>query len=145
MVMPGDALGGDEAAHGKGVDQGVVEVLVLGDVGGGNVARFAHRLRLRPSVDRLRFGKRFCRLVHAETVFGTGADESLGVHSAVQMVVQVGALGHAHQEFTQSKRVFTHPLQLLRGALFGSCLCRRSLGRDLGESKCGNEAKKGKR
>ena len=47
----------------------VVEALVLGDVGGGNVARFAHRLGPAPGLDRLRFGERLAACVHAETVF----------------------------------------------------------------------------
>jgi hypothetical protein len=59
MVVPGHACRRDEAAHGKGVDQCVVEALVLGNVGGRNIARFANELRLRARIDRLRFASAF--------------------------------------------------------------------------------------
>ena len=145
MVMPGHALGRDEAAHGEGIDQGIVEVLVLGDFGGGNIARLADRLGRGSRLDRLRLGERLGGLIDAETVFTPDADERLGVDGAVQMIVQVGALRHALEEVAQGKRVGADLLQLLRGALFGSWrrLGRRS-GRDLGQSEGGDEQKKGK-
>jgi len=138
MVVPGHALGRDEAPHGEGVDQSVIKVLFLGDLGRGKIACLAYWRGRGSGFDRLRFGESFGGLIHAETVLTTDADEGFGIYGAVQMIVQVGALRHAQQEVAQSKRVGADLLQLLRGALFGTCRClRRSPGRDLGQSESG--------
>ncbi len=57
MIVPGLALGGHEAAHREGIDQPVVELLGLGNIGGFDVALLADRLGLGTRPDRLRLGE----------------------------------------------------------------------------------------
>jgi hypothetical protein len=60
--------------------------------------------------------------IHAETVFDGLLNESLGIDGAVQMIVQVGALGHALQEVAQNKRIVADSFELLhKAAAWISC------------------------
>ena len=65
----------------------------------------------------LRLIERLLGRIHAETVFDGLLNEGLGVDGAVQMIVQIGALGHALQEVSQSERIVAHALQLVDRAL----------------------------
>ncbi len=61
-------------------------------------------------------------MVDAETVFAPDAEKGLGVNGAVQMIMQIGALGHAGEKSAERERVGAHAVQSLRGALFGGRL-----------------------
>ena len=119
MVVARYGLGGDEAAHGKGIDQLVVKSLVLERFRGWNVAGLADRLGLGSGLDRLRLREPLRHSVYAELVIGADADERLGVDRAIQMIVQIGALRHALQEVAQSERVVADSFELLHRALGG--------------------------
>ena len=141
MIVPGLALRGNEAAHGEGIDQLVVEALVLRHVGGGNVARFAHRLRLRAGLDRLRLGEALGDRIDAETVLAADADEGLGVDRAVEMIVQVGALRHALEKVAERKRIAANGVERLRRAKLGIGLLRREVALLLADGRQGQRAR----
>ncbi len=114
MVVPRLPFRRHEAAHGEGVDQAVVKAEILVDSRSRNFARFALR---RGARCRMRLIERILGRIHAETVFDGLLNEGLGIDGAVQMIVQIGALGHALQEVAQSKRVVADALELLHSAL----------------------------
>src|ERR1700737_2720573 len=84
-VVSTDSGGGREAAHGKGVDQGVVKMLVRIGCRRGDFAIRACGLRWRS----LRTRKRKTGEIHAKSVFRGGANPGLGVDSASQMIMQI--------------------------------------------------------
>jgi hypothetical protein len=116
MIVPGLALGGHEAAHGEGVHELVIEVLVLGNVYGANAARLACGLRLGAGLDRLRFGEGFGGRIDAEPVLTADAKESLGIDRAVEVIVKVGALRHTLEEDAQRQRISANGIELLDDA-----------------------------
>lgn len=133
MVVAGDARRREKAAHGEGVDQGVVEMLVVKGSGGGKFAFAACGLLVGVS-GGLRFGKgKFCG-IDAELVFGSGANPGFGINGAAEVVVQVGAFGHAEKKVAKLEGILAGAFETkLSSALesgFGDG-ARRSL--DLGE------------
>lgn len=142
MVVSGHALRGDEAAHRKRIDQIVVESLVFGYVGGGNIAGLTHGRGLGSRLDRLRFSEGLRGRIYAETVFAADADEGLGIDRAVEMIVQIGALRHALEELAKSQRIAADGIELLARAqlAFGRLpLRRRRSGQDQRREHNGNE------
>jgi hypothetical protein len=96
LVVAADAGGGDEAAHGEGVDEGVVELLVLEGVGGGDGSFATDGRRgqaARGGLDQAEFDG-----IDAEVVGGGVPEEGLGIDCAGEMHVEIGALGHLLQE-----------------------------------------------
>ena len=65
MVVPGDAGRRHEAAHREGIDQTIIEALVLGKRGRRNLVLLAHGLKLCARDHWLRLGKRLSVLIHA--------------------------------------------------------------------------------
>jgi hypothetical protein len=92
MIMRGNPLRGYEAAHREGVDQGVVERLVLRQFGGRDLILFANRLELRASPQGLRLSERLSVGIDAELVFDRIAEVGLGIDRAAQMAVEIGTL-----------------------------------------------------
>ena len=116
MVMRRHALRGDEAAHGKRVNQCIVEMLVLSGLRSGNGAHLAYRrliarrLRLR-LVNELPTGS-------TQRLSSTASPmKRLGKNGAVQMIVEVGAFRHALEEDAQRQRIAADGIQLLGRAL----------------------------
>jgi hypothetical protein len=107
MIMCGHPLGGHEAAHREGVDQGVVERLVLRQFGGRDLILFANRLELRASPHGLRLGKRLGVGIDAELVFNCVVEMGLGIDRAAQMAVEIGTLRHALEEVAKREGVGT--------------------------------------
>ena len=99
LVVAADAGGGDETAHGEGVDEGVVELLIVEGIGGGTPGRRRRSgcggmLRVvAVGLKKLRVAGSTQRLVGG----GIG-DEGLGIDGAGEMHVEVRALGHAAEE-----------------------------------------------
>jgi hypothetical protein len=123
MVVPVDARRGNEAAHGKRVDQRVVEILIGEGLRGGHLARAAVGLGRHQSMA--------CK-VHAKAVFRGVAKESLGVDSAGQMVVQVRAFGHPREKRFEVERIRARGFIRAGRALLGSSRrCDGIFGRSL--------------
>ena len=98
LVVPAEAGRGHKAAHGEGVDQPVVEILV-GRKLSPESARCRYQLPLA-----WRLGKVQRHRVHAQPVLAGVADKGLGIHRAGKMNVQVGALGKLVQKRAQRQR-----------------------------------------
>jgi hypothetical protein len=114
VVVAAFAGGGDEVAHGEGVDGAVVVMLVSGEFRGGGVVGIAGR--------RLAGGRRFGG-VGSGRISGSGCDEfrggtfvaeavgsgdgeeMFGVDGSAEVDVEVGAFGHADEEVTEGSGV----------------------------------------
>jgi hypothetical protein len=105
MVVRGDAGRRHEAAHREGIDQSVVEGLVLGKLGRRNLVLFAHRLEFGAGDHWLRLGKGLGVLIDAKPVFNRIADMRLGINGTAQLAVQVGAFRHALEEVAKRERL----------------------------------------
>ena len=104
---------GAPVAHRPGVDDLVVEdVVVIGaaDAGLGRVV-FAG---IAGSAEQLRGGA-----VDAEIVGRSEVEQVFGVDCAVEMIVQVSALGHVVQEGKQQWRLVADRVEIARGFLLG--------------------------
>ncbi len=128
MVMSGVALGRDETAHGEGVDQGVVELLVLIDGRGRDRALSAAR---RSATSGLRLVEGARRCVNAKLVVDRVPDQRLGEHGAVEMKMKLAPLRHALEEIVERKRIAANIVERLGGAKLGlaGCLLRVRLKR----------------
>ena len=112
MIVAG-FVSGAPVAHGPGVDDLAVEdMVVVGAADRGlrrvvlaGVARRGEQTRGRP--------------VDAEIVGGGPVDHVFGVDRAVEMVVQVSALGHVVQEGEQQRRLVADGVEIAGGFLFG--------------------------
>jgi hypothetical protein len=62
--------------------------------------------------------------IHAQAFFRGDAKEGLGVDSAAQVVVQIRALRHAHEEGAEFEGIRASGVESARGALFESCSLR---------------------
>ena len=113
MIVPGLALRRHEAAHREGIDQLVVELLVLRHIGGANVAGLADRLGLGAGLDRLRLGEGLGDRIDAQPILTADADEGLGIDRAVEMIVQVGALRHALEKGIEGERIAANGIERL--------------------------------
>jgi hypothetical protein len=116
MVMPGITLGRDKTAHGEGVDQRIVELLVLIDGRGRNRILAASRRIARHA---LRLGEAARRRIDAELVVDRVPDQRLGEHGAVQMKMKLAPLRHALEEIVQRKRIAANIVERLGGAKLG--------------------------
>ena len=95
MIVPGFACFGNEGPHGEGVDQIVVELLILGNAGCGDKIRVADARRHRLCKCQL------CR-IDAQSVFTSGANERLGVDCSGEVNVQIGTLRHLEEKGAES-------------------------------------------
>jgi hypothetical protein len=110
LVVTAEAGSGHKAAHGEGVDEPVVEILVglshiPGELGRRNqvlVARLLHRLLIRCESEPE------CFWVNTEALLARIADKSLRIDRAGKVDVQVGALGKASQKGVQTQRPALH-------------------------------------
>ncbi len=97
VVVAGVASGGDEGAHGEGVDQLVVEVLIGEDAGGGSFAGGA--------VGRVVIGvEAETRGAHALIVLGRFVNPGFRVNGAGEVHVQIGPFGHPVEERVERGR-----------------------------------------
>jgi hypothetical protein len=98
MIVPRLSGGGNKGAHGKGVDQLVIELLIAEGVGG-RLAFFAtNRLWGKTASGAVGLGKDQGFVVDAEIVACGLTDEGFCIHSARQVSVQIGALRHGLEE-----------------------------------------------
>ena len=105
LIVPVDALGGDEGAHGEAVDEVVVERLVGeggggGDLTGGAIVGLVVE-RLDEADGVLAGGGGGVSAVdrgYAKALAGGFSDEGFGVDGAGEMHVQVGTLGEGLEE-----------------------------------------------
>jgi hypothetical protein len=101
LVVPADAGGGNEAAHGERVYQRVVERLALEGAGRGQRAGWARRL----SVEHAGIlHKHALRGIDAQPVRGRILQKCLGVGGAGEVHMEVGPLGHLLQKRVQRER-----------------------------------------
>ncbi len=119
MIVAADAGGGDETAHGECVNERVVEMLIGHGVSGGDIAVAADGLRREAVRHGARLEKRVGGEIHAEIVFGGGANPGFGVDRAGEVVVQVRALGHADEKCVEIQRIGAGEIERVRGAIFG--------------------------
>ena len=90
--------GGNKGAHGKGVDQLVIEFL-LGEGVGGRLTFFAtNRLRGKTASGAVGLEKDQSFGIDAKIVACGLTDEGFCIHSARQVGVQIGALRHGLEE-----------------------------------------------
>ena len=70
----------------------------------------------------MRLGEAHSLGVDAEPVLDADADERLGIDRAVEMIVQIGALGHGGEKGTERQRIGAEGIEGFRGALLPSRL-----------------------
>ncbi len=92
LIVAADASAGDEAAHGEGVDEGIVEFLILEGVFGADVALATDWLRRNASRGGLGFEETHGLGIDAEDIGGGIFDEGFGVDGAGEVHVEVCAL-----------------------------------------------------
>src|SRR4029077_608834 len=119
MIVTADSGGGDERAHGEGVDEAVVEVLVGEGAGCGNAAFTADGLGRDAARHFLGFEECERGEIDAESVFGAGANPSFGVDGAGEVAVEVSAFGHAQEEVVKLERILADGFEGAGGALLG--------------------------
>ena len=98
LVVAAKSRGGDEAAHGEGVDEAIIEVLIrrrniAGELRGGNQLCLAGG---RGELER-------CG-VDAHAVFSGVAEECLSIDGAGKVDMEVCALGKLHEKRLESER-----------------------------------------
>jgi hypothetical protein len=81
-------------------------MLVLQSLSGGNVAISADGLWRNAECHCLRLEEGELGKFHAQMIFGTVANPGLGVDGAIQMIVEIGALGHGDEKGAQIKRIY---------------------------------------
>ena len=101
LVVSTDTGAGDEAAHGEGVDESVVELLILEGIVGALVAFAADGLGREASSGGLGFKEAHGFGIDAEAVGCAILDEGFGVDCAGEMHVKISPLGHAGEEGIQ--------------------------------------------
>ncbi|MDX6459812.1 MAG: hypothetical protein QOE55_3509 [Acidobacteriaceae bacterium] len=145
LVVAAGAGGGNEGSHGEGVDEGVVEFLVLEGVGSADVAFSADGLGRDAAGGGLRLEEAESGLIDAEVVGGALGDQGFGVDGSAEVHVEVGALGHVCEEGVERERAGgfggvegTGGAGFLRGRGLG-----REDGSDAKEQDCGTVAAHG--
>ena len=118
LVVTADAGAGDEAAHGEGVDEGVIEMLVFEGTLGADIALAADRLWRQAASGAYVFGKAECGGVDAEEIGSGILDEGFGIDCAGEMHVQVRSFGHADEEGVELERALSGNVESMNGALF---------------------------
>src|ERR1051326_6073733 len=98
VVVGGDAGRGNESAHGKGVDQVVIKILIFVDVGGENFADAAGGRFLILGSRENGLGPLQSGWVEAEVIFSGGANPGFGVDGSGKMIVEIGALRHLEKQ-----------------------------------------------
>jgi hypothetical protein len=63
-------------------------------------------------------------------VFGAVANPSFGVDGSIEMIVEIGTLGHAAEKGTQFQGIRARCFKCVRGALLACRLLGRGQGRD---------------
>ena len=104
LVVTTGAGGGDEAAHGEGVDEGVVELLVLEGRRGGDVAFCADGLWGNAAGGADVFCEAEGGGVDAEMVGGGVGEEGFSVDGAAEVHVEVSSFGHAAKKCVEGER-----------------------------------------
>ena len=118
LVMSAEACERHEAAHGEAVDQIVIQLLIGQRGGGGDGSRRACR-KLRSSPSQAGWlDEAHGRGGDAKLVLCAVCDEGLRVDGAAQVHMQVGSLGHVHQESMQVERVRARGVEGADGAVF---------------------------
>ncbi len=82
LVVTAGAGAGDKATHGEGVDEGVVELLIVEGALGADVAFAADRLRRDAPGGGFGFEKAHCLWIDAEEIGGGVPDEGFGIDGA---------------------------------------------------------------
>jgi len=118
LIVAADAGARDEAAHGEGVNEGVVEFLILEGAVGTDVTFATDWLRREASSGGCGFEEAVILGIDAETVCGSILDKGLGVYGAGEMHVKVSAFGHAGEECVQFERTKPGGFEGADGVLF---------------------------
>jgi len=119
VVVRGDAGGWDEAAHGEGVNQGVVESLVFEGLAGGDFAFGADGFGRGGGGERLRLAEGQSGGVDAQVIFDGFGDEGFRVDGTGDVDVEVGALGHFEEPGVESDGRRSGDLQAAVDAVLG--------------------------
>jgi len=117
LVVATDAGAGDETAHGEGVDESVIEVLLLEGLVGTNIAFATDRLRRQAARGAIIFCEAEGGGVDAEQIGRSVFDEGFGIDGAGEMHVQVSAFGHAGEKGVELKRAAACDVEGTDGAL----------------------------
>ncbi len=92
LIVAAEAGRGNKAAHGKGIDEAVVEVLIGGGKHAGEPRGGNHVISARGMDEAEACG------IDTEAVLGCLADECFGIDGAGEMDVEVGAFGEPQQK-----------------------------------------------
>jgi len=138
LVVSTEAGGGEIAAHGDGIDEPVVEILLRGseyavEVGGGNEGRGAGG-----RCEAEFFG------IDAETVFSGVANKGFSIDGSAEVNMEVGALGELVEEGMESKRTgLGSGIESAGGTGFGGRLREESGNGKTGQGEAGNSGEQG--
>ena len=110
-------------AHGPGIDDGIVENVVLVGAADGRLAGEA----VAGIVTRGR-NQNGSRAVDTKAVLSGEVNKTLGVNRPGQMDVQVAAFRHLAQESEQKSGLLADGVEVMRGSLFGGVLLLRQDG-----------------
>jgi hypothetical protein len=140
LVVAADACTGNEAAHGKGVDQGIIELLIVEDALGAHIAFAADRLRRKTPGGSGSSKKAVRAEIDAQAVLGSILKEGLGIDSTREVHVQVCPFWHASQEGAEFEWTLTGCLKsegcaLLRRSGMRRVIFRRCVCGSLGEER----------
>ena len=129
LVVTADAGAGHEAAHGEGVDESIVELLVFEGVLGADIAFATDGLRREAPGGGCGFEEAHRFGIDAEEIGGGVLDEGFGVDGAGEMHVKVGTLGHASEESGEFEWALPGGVEGADGALLARGCCRGCLCR----------------
>ncbi len=96
--MAAGAGAGDKAAHGEGVDEGIVKLLVLEGVLGADVALATDGLRRKAHGSGFGFEEAHGLEIDAEEIGGSILNKGFGIDGAGEVHVEVSTLGHAGEK-----------------------------------------------
>src|ERR1700722_7866057 len=131
LIVSADARAGHKGAHGEGIDESIVELLVFEGVLGANIAFTTDGLRRDASGGGIWFKEAVRSGVDAEDICSAILDEGLSIDRAREMHVQVCALWHASKKGVELEWAFPCGVESLDGSLFarrdgrGGCLRSR--------------------
>jgi hypothetical protein len=127
LVVSTGAGGGDKAAHGERVDEGVVEMLIFEGLRSADVTFATDWLRGQTARRAYVFDETKSGGADAEEIGGAVLDEGFGIDGTDEMRVQVGTFGHAGKKGVELERTLLCGTEGLDGALLVRgrrwCMC----------------------
>jgi hypothetical protein len=130
LIVSADAGAGNEGAHGEGIDESVVELLVFESVLGTKIAFTTDGLGRDASGGGVWFKEAVRGGIDTEKIGGAVLDEGLSIDRASEMHVQICALRHTSEKGVELEWALLCSVESFDGALLarrgGSGCCPRS-------------------